>query len=491
MSILSNKFQYQTAAELQQALAAKKISAVELTESAIARIEKFDTKINAVATKNFEQARIAAREADAAIARGEHRPLLGLPITVKESFSVKGLATTWGNPDFKDWQPQEDSLAVTRLKKAGAIILGKTNVPCMLDDWQSYNDLFGTTNNPWNLKLTAGGSSGGSAAALAMGYVALELGSDLAGSLRIPAHFCGVCAHKPSFDLVPLRGSGPPMAPPISGRVDFVVAGPMARTAADLEIGLNILAGPDELSEGVGYQLSLPKSKHTQLKNFRVLLLDEHPLYPTASSIKHLHDELAVKLQKSGVKVSRNYAELPNLAKIAKNYALLLGAWYSVNMPPEEFEKSQEKVKKLADDNDSLSANFFRGISMNHRDWLTASRVREYWRWQWRKIYNEFDVVLCPVSPTVAFPHDHLAKQSARKLEIDGAQYPYGDQYIWMPLATLFGLPATVIPIGFTPEKLPVGIQIIGDYLQDLTTLTFAKLLEQEFGGFVPPPNFS
>ncbi len=485
---ISNKFNYPTAADLLNALATKKISSSELTEAAIARIEKEDKKINAVVVRDFDRARKAALAADAAIARGEAGPLLGIPITVKESFSVKGLATTWGNPEFKNWMPEEDSLVVARLKKAGAIILGKTNVPSMLDDWQTYNDLFGTTHNPWNTKLTSGGSSGGSAAALAMGYVSLELGSDLAGSLRIPAHFCGVCSHNPSFDLVPLRGSGPPMAPPYSGRVDFVVAGPMARTAADLEIGLRAIAGPDEKLEGAGYQLSLPPVKQKSLRDFRVLLLDEHPLYPTAVSIKEAQNNLAEKLKKAGVDIQRTSKDLPDLAKIAKNYSLLLGAWYSALMTQADYEQSQIKFKKIPSDDDSLGTHFFRGMIMNHRDWILATRLREILRLKWRNLYNQFDVVLCPVSPTTAFPHDHSEKQSKRKLEIDGVLHPYSNQYIWVCNSTLFGLPSTVIPMGLTKENLPVGVQIIGDFMQDLTTLGFAKLLEQEIGGFVSPP---
>ena len=234
---------YRTAGDLVAAL-----------DFAIARIEALDGKINAVVVRDFDRARIAADAADAALARGERRQLLGVPMTVKEQFNVAGLPTTWGDPKFKDWRPDADALAVARLKAAGAIIIGKTNVPLRLTDWQSYNEVYGTTNNPWDLGRTPGGSSGGAAAALAAGFVPLELGSDIGGSLRAPAHFCGVFAHKPSLDLVPQRGSGPPQTRAIPVRGDLAVAGPMARSAADLALELEVLAGPDELSEGIGYK---------------------------------------------------------------------------------------------------------------------------------------------------------------------------------------------------------------------------------------------
>jgi len=221
-------YAYRTSSDLVAALADKKVSSHELVDAAIARIEALDPKINAVVVRDFDRARAAAKAADEALAKGEKKPLLGLPMTVKEQFNVAGIPTCWGEPEYKDWKPDVDALAVQRLKAAGAIILGKTNVPKGLTDWQSYNDVYGTTNNPWDF----GRTSGGSAAALAAGFAPLELGSDIGGSLRAPAHFCGICAHKPSLDLVPQRGSGPPQTTPGPVRGDMSVAGPMARNAA-------------------------------------------------------------------------------------------------------------------------------------------------------------------------------------------------------------------------------------------------------------------
>src|SRR5262245_28605184 len=294
--------QFKTVRDQVAALAARQVSAAELLEQSIGRIEKHDGKLNAVVVRDFERARSAAREADAALARGERRPLLGLPMTVKESFNVAGLPTTWGLPSARDWMPQEDALTVSRLKRAGAVIIGKTNVPRQLTDWQSYNDIYGTTNNPWDVARTPGGSSGGAAAALAAGFVPLELGSDIGGSLRVPAHFCGVFAHKPTLGLVPGRGQTPPRVPALPVEGDLAVVGPMARTAADLALALDVMAGPDEVL-GLGYQLALPPPRHTALRDFRVVVLDTHPLLPAAASVRGAIAQLADKLGNAGAKV--------------------------------------------------------------------------------------------------------------------------------------------------------------------------------------------
>ena len=227
-----SEWSFKTAIELSAALAAKKVSAVELAQDAIGRIERHDARINAICVRDFERGLDAARAADAARARGETRPLLGIPLTVKESYNVAGLPTTWGFPAQKDFTPPEDALSISRAKAAGGVVLGKTNVPVGLGDWQSYNDIYGTTSNPFDLGRTPGGSSGGSAAALAAGYGPLSLGSDIGGSLRVPAFHCGVYAHKPTFALVPSRGHTPPPLPPLPLDRDLAVIGPMARCAA-------------------------------------------------------------------------------------------------------------------------------------------------------------------------------------------------------------------------------------------------------------------
>jgi amidase len=248
--LAKSEWSFKTAVELSAALAAKKVSAVELAQDAIGRIERHDAKINAVCVRDFERGLLAARTADTERARGVTKPLLGIPMTVKESYNVAGLATTWGIPAQKDFKATEDALSISRVKDAGGVILGKTNVPLGLGDWQSYNDIYGTTNNPFDLGRTPGGSSGGSSAALAAGYGALSLGSDIGGSLRVPAFHCGIYAHKPTFGLVATRGHTPPPLPPLPFDRDLSVIGPMARGAADLSLLLDAIAGPDPLEAG-------------------------------------------------------------------------------------------------------------------------------------------------------------------------------------------------------------------------------------------------
>jgi len=479
---------YQTAGDLVEALASRQVSSRELVDAAIARIEALDPKINAVVVRDFDRARTAADAADAALERGERQPLLGLPMTVKEQFNIAGLPTTWGFPKFKDWRPDADALAVQRLKAAGTIILGKTNVPLNLGDWQSYNEIYGATNNPWDLTRSPGGSSGGGAAALAAGFVPLEFGSDIGGSLRAPAHFCGVFSHKPSLDLVPQRGALPPQTPAIPVRGDLAVIGPMARSAADLALELAVVAGPDELMEGIGYKVALPPPRHDKLADFRVLVIDEHPLCPTASSIRAALDGLAERLGKAGCTILRASPNLPDLALTSRVYRELLSAFFSADLPPDARERIEAAAKALSPDEQSLAASGLRGATISHPEWIRQSRIRGGLRGRWQALFQEVDVVLCPPMPTTAFPHDH-SPGFARKLEVDGAKIPYFDQSVWAGLATLNGLPATTMPIGHDDGGLPIGVQIIGGYLDDNTTIAFAGLVEREFGGFAPPPS--
>jgi amidase len=470
---------YRSASTLVAMLADGEVSAAALLEAAIARIEALDGPINAVVVRDFERARVSAREADAALRRGERRPLLGLPMTVKESFSIVGLPTTWGNPAFKNWMPVADSLVVSRLKAAGAVILGKTNVPFMLADNQSYNDIYGTTNNPWDVSRTPGGSSGGSAAALAAGFVPLELGSDLGGSLRIPAHFCGVYAHRPSLGLLPMRGSGPPQVPVRPDQVDFAVPGPMARSARDLSLALDVLAGPDALTEGKAYRLALPRARHATLRDFRVLLLDEHPLCPTAGSLSVALNDLADHLSRAGCRVARHSPLLPDLAEEARLFRTMLGAFFSASIPEANYRLIAEGARSLDKEDQGLGACWLRGMTLSHRDWLSLTRARSRIAQQWRELFDVFDIVLCPVMPTTAFVHDHTPDQRDRHCEVDGVDVSHFDRAVWLGTSVLSGLPATAAPIALSAGGLPIGVQIIGGYLEDRTTIGFAELLEQ------------
>ncbi|WP_329404053.1 amidase [Streptomyces melanogenes] len=477
----------QTAEQLMAALRAGDVTSAELIESAIAHIERDDKAINAICVPDYDRARTAAREADQARARGEDRPLLGIPVTVKESYNIAGLTTNWGMPQHRDYLPAEDAVQVSRLKAAGAVVLGKTNVPVGLQDIQSFNEIYGTTNNPWDHRRTSGGSSGGSAAALASGFGALSIGSDLAGSLRTPAHFCGIYAHKPTLGLAPTRGMIAPPAPALPVDPDLAVVGPMARTARDLTLLLDVMAGPDPLTLGMAHHLALPPARHERLDDFRVLVLDEHPLIPTGSAVRAGLNRVADALADSGARVERHSPLLPDLAEAATLYAELLSSSQTARFPVEAYEELRTRAAALRADDQSLDAARLRAMVFTHHDWIEANSRRELHRHGWRQFFAEFDAVVCPITPTPAFPHDHHPDPRQRRIDIDGVDYPYFDQLVWAGVATMPGLPATAIPTGLSPEGLPVGVQLVGPMYEDRTPLQLAELLEEEIGGFQAP----
>ncbi|WP_333736824.1 amidase [Streptomyces sp. IBSBF 2806] len=476
-----------SAEELAAALRAGEVTSADVTDEAITRIERDDRSINAICVPDFDRARAAAREADRARARGDDRPLLGIPVTVKESYDVAGLPTTWGMPFHRDHMPAEDAVQVSRLKAAGAVVLGKTNVPVGLQDIQSFNEVYGTTNNPWDHGRTPGGSSGGSAAALASGFGALSIGSDIGGSLRTPAHFCGVYAHKPTLGLAASRGMVPPPAPAFPAESDLAVVGPMARTARDLTLLLDVMAGPDPLTLGVAHDLRLPPARHERLCDFRVLVLDEHPLIPTGSAVRAGVNRVADALAEGGARVERHSPLLPDLTEAAILYMHLWFSGVAARFPVEVYERLQTYASALGADDRSLDAARLRGMASSHRGWIEANDGRELHRHGWRRLFAEFDAVVCPVTPTPAFPHDHEPDLTTRRIDIDGVEHPYLDQLVWAGVATMPGLPATAVPAGGSPEGLPVGVQLIGPMFEDRTPLRLAELLEQKIGGFRTP----
>lgn len=478
---------FKSARELAAALAAKKVSALELAEDAIARIERHDGRINAVCVRDFDAAREAARAADKAIARGRAGPLAGIPMTVKESYNIAGQPTTWGFPEQKNFVAREDALIVARVKAAGAVILGKTNVPVGLADWQSYNDIYGVTGNPFDVARTPGGSSGGSSAALAAGYGALSLGSDIGGSLRAPAHFCGVYAHKPTHGLVPSRGHTPPGVPPLVNDPDLAVFGPMARSALDLADLLDVIAGPDELEAGRGYRLALPGARHAALNEFRILVLDTHALMPVDASVRAAIGKLADRLASAGATVERRSALLPDLDSSTRLYMKLLFSFLAATFPADAYEQLKAGAAALAPGDASLYAEGLRGAAMSYRERIACEYQRAALRAKWRAFFQEFDAVLCPVMPTPAYVQDHQPDQNLRRIMVDGKEYPYLDQLVWPGIATCPGLPATAVPIGMSAAGLPVGAQIVGPWLEDRTVLRLAALIEENSGGFVPP----
>jgi amidase len=438
-----------TAAVTADAVRNGKISALEATDAAIARIEARDGPINAVVVRDFERARSAAKAIDAAGAKGDARPLVGVPMTVKESNDVAGLPTTWGMAVFKDLPVREDAVAVARLKAAGAVILGKTNAPVALADWQAVNPVYGRTVNPHDHTRSPGGSSGGAAAALAAHMVPLEFGSDIGGSIRVPAHMCGVFGHKPTYGVVPLKGHGFPGTDGVE--VPIAVVGPMARSAEDLAIALDAVAGP---VDGVAYRLALPPARHASLRDHRVLVLDAHPSCTTAAGVRDAVATLAHRLERAGAKVQRRVDDLPDLAAAHRAYTTMLTAIVTRGTP---------------------------GVTpIDAHAWMELLDEQMRLARRWHAVFREVDVVLAPPFGIPAFPHDDEPDWGKRTHVIDGVETRYGAQVAWPGVATYPGLPATAAPIAKTKEGLPIGVQIMGDMYADRTTLGFAALMERD-----------
>jgi len=447
-----------SATRLAANLRKKAFSAQELCEASISRIEALDPQINAVVVRDFERARAEARMADDALARGDARPLLGVPMTVKESYDLRGHPTTWGFEEHRDHSAREDALVVQRLKAAGAVVLGKTNVPPALGDWQAANPIHGRTNNPYDLTRSPGGSSGGGAAAIAMGFSALEMGSDIGGSIRIPAAFCGVFGHKSTYGLIPMPGHmyggiiGAP--PPLS------VLGPLARSAEDLALALDVVAGPD--SDSPFNKLALPPPRHDRLSNYRVFILDSHPAADVDSSVRNAIESVARHLTAEGASVAHASSSLPDMSVSWRTYQSLLHTVTS---------------RRSGGDRPPISAHAW----LDHLD--NQVRIRR----QWADFFRHFDVVLAPAFGTTAFPHTDEPDWRKRALTIDGETTPYGAQLAWAGIATVANLPSTAVPLGLDAHGLPLSLQVIGPHLEDLTTIAFAGLIARD----TPPPKLA
>ncbi|MEQ9638789.1 MAG: amidase [Alphaproteobacteria bacterium] len=477
---------FQSATQLAAAIKAKKIGALELLDLYLDRVERHNPTLNCYVALDAEGARERARQADEATAKGQSwGPLHGVPTSLKESYNYPGLPTTWGVPALRDNIATEPALAARRLMDAGAVIFGKTNVPLTLGDWQSYNEIYGTTNNPWDLGRSPGGSSGGTAAALAAGLTGLDAGSDIGGSIRNPAHFCGVYGHKPTWNLLPPRGHamGPTVAP-----TDLSVIGPLARSAEDLALALGVMAGPNELDAN-GYQLDLAPPRATRLGDFRVAVWADDPLAPVDAAVADHIETVAQLLEKAGAKVDRAARPDYDTAAAHQTYLTLLFGIVTAREPAEAFEQARHDVAALADDDRSIQAMTTRGRVLHYRDWLGANEFRTQVRWAWHRFFGDHDVVIAPISTTPAFKHDHEPDQTKRTLPVNGAQGAYLDNLYWAGLVTAPLLPATAAPVGFS-DGLPVGVQIIGDHLNDRTTIEFARLLTRETGGFVAPKGY-
>jgi amidase len=478
---------FQSAKTLAARIRRGKLASEELLDLFLARIERYNPKLNAVIATDLKGARKRARAADKAVGKGEiWGPLHGVPMTIKESYDVVGMPTTWGLPELKDNFPKRDALAVKRFRDAGAVLFGKTNVPTMLADWQTFNAIYGTTNNPWDVSRVPGGSSGGSAAALAAGLTGLEAGSDIGASIRDPAHFCGVYGHKPTFGICPTNGQA---LPGMFAAQDITVVGPLARSADDLELALSVMAGPDEI-EGRGMRLSLPVCRKRSLREFRIALMLTADTAEVDRSVQNCIQAVADFAANARARVSDTARPEIDTADAHHVFIQLLRAATSRGQSDEVFARNFAAAQKVDPSATDYRSWMLTGSTMSHRDWLHWNEMRHRIRHAWARFFEKYDVLLCPAGATPAFPHNQSGERWERMVNVNGKPQPSTTQMFWAGFSGMAYLPSTVAPAGLSPEGLPVGVQIVGPQYGDLTCIRFAQLLEREYGGFVAPPGY-
>jgi len=472
-----------SATQLADLVRTREIGALELLDHYIARIEKHDPRINAVVVRDFERARARARGLDAQ--SDKSAPFFGVPMTAKESFDIEGLPSTRGHMAAKDTPVRKSSIAVRRLEAAGAVVFGKTNVPVDLADWQSYNPVYGTTANPWNTDHTPGGSSGGSAAAVAAGLTGFEIGTDIGGSIRVPAHYCGIFGHKPTYGLLPNYGD--PATSSAAG-TDIAALGPLARSSSDLAVALDILAGPDP--DETAMTITLPMPRFTSLKELRVAVWAEQPGQVTDHETTAKLLELASALEREGVTVSRTARPAFDPTDAYHLYLQLLDAGWSGSSSEQVIANKRKRAAALPAGARSADDIMVRMVDVTHRAWLGLNEKRFQWRRAWSAFFREWDVLLCPVIATAALPHRQDGETWDRRITIDGSQIAYNDMLFWPGLTCGYHLPGTVAPMGSTKAGLPLGVQIAGPIYGDRSTIEAASLLEQAWMGFKPPPGW-
>jgi amidase len=475
---------FESATRLAKAIRAKKISALELFDLYAARIRQHNRALNAICVMDLDAGRKAARAADRA--KGRKGPLHGVPMTVKESFNVAGWPTTWGLPEHKGNVAKADALAVQRLKRAGAIVFGKTNVPVLLADWQSFNPIYGTTNNPWDLTRTPGGSSGGSAAALAAGLSGLEVGSDIGASIRNPAHYCGVYGHKPTWGVCSAQGHTLPGA---WHPGDIAAIGPLARSAEDLGLAMDLIAGPDGI-DGAGWKVALPKPKLASFRGLRVAVMPSHSTAEVDASVSGAIERLARALAKKGAKVSGKARPDFNPDEAHKVYLALLRSATSGRQTPPHVELWERLAKERPATDMSYEAQAARANVMRHREWLGWSNRRHQMRALWAEFFRDWDVLLCPPAATPAFAQNQEGERWERMIDVNGRPQPSTTQMFWAGYSGMCYLPSTVAPIELAGGRLPVGVQIVGPQYGDYLTIEVARLIEKTCFAFTPPPGF-
>ena len=463
------------------ALSSGRISAVELLEAHHRRYEEVNGPLNAVVVTDMARARERARAIDDHRAKGDTLgALAGLPMTIKDTFDVEGMPASSGLDQFRHGK-RPDAVAVAHAKAAGAVIWGKTNTPVMAGDFQTFNGLYGTTNNPWDVSRTCGGSSGGAAVALATRMTPLEIGSDIGGSLRTPASFCGVYSHKPTWGIVSQIGHVPPR-PGAQAERDLNVVGPMARSARDLRLLLSVLEA------GAVAKAQAP----AELQGLRVALWLNQPEFPLDPDVKTVLEDFAGELTGQGCEVT-SISSPVHVETLMASYRRLLASLLAQDMPPAQLA-SMRRMRGLARIARRMGAgpDSWAGLTLDytasHMEWMEADEARAMVGAQVRRVFTGFDVIVAPINPVPAFPHDHRPFARRTLSLSDGTKAPYLSMLNWIALATACGLPVTAIPAGQTPGGLPVGAQLIGPRGADSRTLAVAEAIEERLGGFVAPP---
>jgi amidase len=463
-----------TASELRRQLLAREISSVELTKASLARIEAVNPRLNALVALDPSAALDAAQASDERIARAEAGALEGLPVTIKDAFNVAGFTASVGAPALKDRRPESDAPAVARLRAAGAVLLGKSNTPVFASDFQTYNPVYGATNHPLDPGFSPGGSSGGSAAAIASGMSALELGSDLGGSLRWPAHACGIFGHKSSWGLVSTYGSVPPPPNKILLRdADCLVAGPLARSANDLAMMLEVIAGPR-----AGPRRSpLRPARSLEPKGLRVALWESDPFAPADSGVRAAVREAAHRLDAMGANIDEAARPGFSFAEAFELFALYNHGIVAYGLPVKLRDRLAATASSHKKGDLSHRALQARGARLTPGDYRAMDLRRLSQQRHWARFFERFDVVLCPPAPVGAIRHDHRPDIHQRGIEVDGVSRPYLDFLHWSALASGPGLPATAAPVAIGPDGMPRGVQIIAAMNEDLTAIAVAGMI--------------
>lgn len=462
---------------LSQAIRKSRTTARDALETCLARIDAENGAVNAIVCLDAKNARKTADARDRAARVGHWAgPLHGIPITIKECFDWAGRPTTWGDPRRAARNAACDAVVVRRLIEAGAVIIGKTNIPAYLGDWETANPLFGGTRNPHDLERSAGGSSGGSAAAVASGMSYADIGSDQGGSIRLPAHYCGIVGLKPTWGLVPLRGHSP------LGEIrepDIGVAGPLTRSARDAALLLRLLSDP--IDTGGAWKLELPVAEQRPFRNLRVAAIIDDDHCPIDSEYRAKLLAFAEALGQAGASVDMDARPQVDFVRHTELMNLLVRVETSTKAPLRAGPKARpaSKPARSNDERDVSAARYAAlaatGEEIGHREWLELHEERLRINEKWERFYADYDVLLCPAGASAAPAFREFDEVSARTIPVNGEERPVLEQHFWFGLASLPGLPAITVPIGRIACGLPVGTQFIARRYADLTLCALAQ----------------